>query len=235
MSVESFAALAPLLGGRVTSSSGEALPGVPVRAYRETSNITVSAYTDTNGEYSFPDWSDLSPGSHTVSIELADFVHAREERVQLTSGKTTQLDIILKSRQPLFDEATASEIAIALPGSNEMKFLLTQCSNCHSLQWALKNPHSKQEWVQIIQRMAGERRISHDTPGSSDFGQKRFLEPLAEYLTSIRGPGSSDQLPFQLRHRPTDEISTAIVVTEYDIPRGGHREPYMFRGDARFA
>ena len=57
------------------------------------------------------------------------------------------------------------------------------------------------------------------------------MEPLADYLTSIRGPGSSDEIPFKLRPRPTREASTRLVVTEYDIPRGGTWDLYRIRGD----
>ena len=231
----SFAAEAPLLNGRVIASSGRALAGIPVRAHRENSNITVSVYTDSRGEYSFPVWSDVSPGSYAVAIAVPDLEHVRREAVTLSAGKTLRLDFTLQPRQPLLSEVTAAEIVMALPGSDDQKFLLTQCSNCHSLQWALKDPHTKEDWVQIISRMAGERRISRDALGTRAYGQKRFLEPLADYLASIRGPGSSDQLPFKLRPRPTGEASTGIVVTEYDIPRGGSRELYMLRGDRRFA
>ena len=54
----SLAAEDSLLGGRITSSSGQPLAGVPVRAHRENSNIAVSVYTDSRGDYSFPAWSD---------------------------------------------------------------------------------------------------------------------------------------------------------------------------------
>jgi streptogramin lyase len=83
--------------------------------------------------------------------------------------------------------------------------------------------------------MAGERAVSRETPGTRAFGQKAYVAPLAAYLASIRGPGSSDQIPFRLRPRPTDEASTRLVVTEYDIPRGGQRDLSILRGDRRFA
>ena len=198
-SAASFGGETPLLSGRVSSSSGGSLAGIPVRAHRQNSNMTVSVYTNSRGEYSFPEWSDVAPGSYDVAIELPDFEHVNREAVLLTAEKTAPLDFTLESRQPSLSEATAAEITMALPGNNHMKSLLVQCSVCHSLQWALKNPHTKKEWVEIISRMAGQRRISRNAPGTNAYGQKRFLEPLAEYLASIRGPGSSDQLPFQLR------------------------------------
>jgi hypothetical protein len=50
-----------LLAGKVTSSAGEALAGIAVKAHRDGSPITVAVYTDAKGEYTFPAWSDLSP------------------------------------------------------------------------------------------------------------------------------------------------------------------------------
>ena len=37
-----------------------------------------------------------------------------------------------------------------------------------------------------------------------------------------------------MRPRPTDEAATRLVITEYELPRGGQWEPYMLRGDPRF-
>ena len=122
----SFAAEEPLLNGRVTASSGGALAGIPVRAHRENSNTTVSVYTNSRGEYSFPEWSDVAPGSYNVAIALPDFEHVNREAVMLSAGKTARLDFTLQSRQPSLSEATAADIVMALPGSDDQKFLLTQ-------------------------------------------------------------------------------------------------------------
>jgi PEP-CTERM motif len=58
---------------------------------------------------------------------------------------------------------------------------------------------------------------------------------MAEYLASIRGPGSPDKLPFKLRSRPTSAASTNLVYTEYDVPRGGSYDLMTTRGDRRYA
>ena len=228
------AAEASLLGGTVVSSSGQRLAGIPVRAHRENSNITVNVYTNTRGDYSFPAWSDLSPGSYAVRIELPDF-EPIQQGVSLATGKTTRLDFTLRSRRPSIVDATASDIVAALPGSDDQKHLLIQCDNCHSLQFALRTGRTEEEWTQIIRRMAGERAVSRETPGTRAFGQKKYVEPLADYLASIRGPGSSGDLPFLLRPRPTGEEASRLVITEYDVPRGGHRELSIIRGDRRYA
>jgi streptogramin lyase len=223
-----------LLEGKITSSGGAAVAAIPVRAHRDNSNMTVSVYTNSRGEYSFPAWSDLTPGTYSVAIQLPDFERVTRDGVALAAGKTTRLDLSLQPRQPTLADATASDIVAALPGTDEQKHLFIQCDNCHSLQWALKNPHTREEWGQIVRKMAG-RRGNLEKPGTKSFGQKQYLDPLADYLTSIRGPGSSDQIPFRLRPRPTAEASTRIVVTEYEIPRGGQHDIYTIRRDLRYA
>ena len=111
--------------------------------------------------------------------------------------------------------------------------LFSQCSNCHTLQWALRVPRTKEGWIEVIRKMAG-RAADRGDAGHLCVQPGQFIEPLAEYLASIRGPGSSDNIPFKQRPRPTDAASTNLVVTEYALPRGGERELYMLRGDRRF-
>jgi streptogramin lyase len=222
---------ASLLAGKVVSSTGEALAGIPIKAHRDNSPITVAVYTDLKGEYSFPAWSDLTPGSYSVGIELPDFEHAAQP-VAVVQGKPAKIDFTLKAKPLAYEDATASEIIAGLPGTDQQKVLFSQCSNCHTLQWALQAPRTKEGWVEVVKKMAG--RADRDIPGTYEFSQKQFIEPLADYLVSIRGPGSSDAIPFKQRPRPTDAASTGLVVTEYALPRGGARELYMLRGDRRF-
>jgi streptogramin lyase len=223
---------ASLLAGKVVSSTGEALAGIPVKAHRDNSPIAVAVYTDLKGEYSFPAWSDLTPGSYSVGIELPDFERAAQP-VAVSEGRLTKIDFTLKSKPLAYEDATASEIIAALPGTDQQKVLFSQCSNCHTLQWALQAGRTKEGWVAVIKKMAG-RAADRETPGTYAFSQKQFIEPLADYLVSIRGPGSSDKIPFKQRPRPTDAASANLVVTEYALPRGGARELYMLRGDRRF-
>jgi streptogramin lyase len=222
----------PLLSGKITSSTGEALAGIPIKARRASSNMIVAVYSNAKGEYSFPSWSDVTPGSYAVTVELPDFEHVNKDGVSVVAGKAAHVDFTLKSKPVAYSDATASEIIAALPGTDHQKVLFSQCSNCHSLQWALRSPRTKDEWAKVVKRMGG-RASEAVTPDTYAFSQKQFIEPLAEYLASIRGPDSTS-VPFKPRPRPTDEASTNLVVTEYDLPRGGAREVYMLRGDPRF-
>ncbi len=223
---------ASLLAGKVVSSTGEALAGIPIKAHRDNGTVTVAVYTDAKGEYSFPAWSDLTPGAYSVGVELPDFEHTAKP-VTVAEGKPANIDFTLKSKPLAYEDATASEIIAGLPGTDQQKVLFTQCSNCHTLQWALQAGRTKEGWIEIIKKMAG-RAAERESPGTYAFSQKPFVEPLAEYLESIRGPESSDKIPFKQRPRPTDAASTNLVVTEYAVPRGGARDLYLLRGDPRF-
>jgi hypothetical protein len=154
---------ASLLTGRVVSSTGEALAGIPIKAHRDNSALTVAVYTDAKGEYSFPTWSDLTPGSYSVGIELPDFEHTAQP-VAVSEGKPAKIDFTLKSKPLAYEDATASEIIAGLPGTDQQKTLFSQCSNCHTLQWALLSPRTKEGWVEIIKKMAG-RAAERETPG----------------------------------------------------------------------
>src|SRR5947208_14752718 len=109
-----MAAEQSLLSGRVVSANGQALAGVPVRSHRQNSNIAVTVYTHSSGEYSFPGWSDLSAGSHAVTIDLPDFEPAKRDAVTLFAGKTSRVDFSLQPRRPSIADATAAEIVAAL-------------------------------------------------------------------------------------------------------------------------
>src|SRR4051794_2801982 len=98
-----------LLAGKVVSSTGEALAGIPIKAHRDNSPITVAVYTDAKGEYSFPTWSNLTPGSYSVAVELPDFERIAQP-VAVSEGKAAKIDFTLKSKQLAYEDATTSEI-----------------------------------------------------------------------------------------------------------------------------
>src|SRR5579872_1930567 len=141
---------APLLRGHVTSLDGAPLAGIPVKAHLAGSNITVSVYSDKNGDYDFPVWSDVKPGAWTVKVEMPDFAQAAKDGVTLANGKTARVNLTLKSKPVDYNDATASEIIAGLPGTDQQKVLFSQCSNCHTLQWALQAGRTKEDWIRVI-------------------------------------------------------------------------------------
>src|SRR5262245_12233396 len=164
----------PLLAGKVISSTGEALAGIPIKAHRDNSPITVAVYTDAKGEYSFPTWSQLAPGAYSVAVDLPDFERAARPAA-LAEGKLAKVDFTLKAKPLAYEDATNSEIVAALPGTDQQKVLFSQCGNCHTLQWALAVPRDKDDWIRVIKKMAGRAAEDH-TPGTYAFSQQQCIE-----------------------------------------------------------
>jgi hypothetical protein len=76
------------LGGRVSSTDGQPLPGVSVTASSEALQGTRQGVTDINGVYSLPG---LPPGSYVVKFEL-DGMSAVERRAALSLGGVTAVN-----------------------------------------------------------------------------------------------------------------------------------------------
>lgn len=77
------------LTGRVTDSSGAALPGVTVTLSSPRLTGTFTAVTDGTGQYTFPA---LPPGTYEMRFELAGFESRTEPSVELKTGDITSLD-----------------------------------------------------------------------------------------------------------------------------------------------
>src|SRR5579863_10414432 len=85
-----------VMRGRVTSSDGKPLEGVPVSARAEGQTVTTAVYTDRDGRYFFPP---LAPpqqdGAYKVWSQAVGFEISRAE-TKLTAGKTVELNLVLK-------------------------------------------------------------------------------------------------------------------------------------------
>ena len=82
--------------------------------------------------------------------------------------------------------------------------------------------------------MAGERAVSRETPGTRAFRPEKVCRAAGRISRFDSRTGFLDLIPFQLRPRPTGEAAARLVVTEYDVPRGGNRDLSIIRGDRRF-
>lgn len=80
------------IAGRVTDSSGGALPGVTVTVLNENTGLTVTRVTDGNGAYVF---TNLPVGRYTVSTELEGFRKAQRTGIELTADGRESADFSL--------------------------------------------------------------------------------------------------------------------------------------------
>jgi hypothetical protein len=73
--------------GEVTDASGAALPGATVKVLDETDRVSAQAIADARGRYTV---AGLTPGTYTVTFELAGFQASRDEDVEVGPGEQTQ-------------------------------------------------------------------------------------------------------------------------------------------------
>lgn len=217
------------LSGYIQSPQGEPLAGIPIRAHLQDSNIAVTVFTNKEGHYYYRN---LRPGNYKVDVELAGFESIQEESINIAPTGRAKLDLTLQPKEPSLEELTTAEILLAMPGTDKLKVEAADCSDCHSLQFALRKKRSRDEWLQIIEKMRG---ITSSGAMHSAENIKKTLaithdinRELADFFASVRGP-DSPPIPYKIFPRPTEEASTSAVITEYRIPRGAI--PATFRGN----
>src|SRR4029077_17553280 len=81
------------IGGRVTDSSGAALPGVSAEATRTAMQGTRTAVTDSTGAYRL---SLLPPGDYSIAFRLEGFAAETRRPIAVSLDKETPLDLTLK-------------------------------------------------------------------------------------------------------------------------------------------
>src|SRR5262245_29866707 len=85
-------ALRSKVEGTITDTTGAMLPGVTVTLTETTRNQIQTATTDTSGAYAF---SNLAPGTYTVTAELAGFIKMVSQPITLGSAANAKADLTL--------------------------------------------------------------------------------------------------------------------------------------------
>jgi virginiamycin B lyase len=213
------------LVGKVMSDREGLMEGVLVSAKRDGSTITTTVVTNARGEYSFPA-SRLEPGQYTLSTRAAGYALESAPNVSLVPDNTAVADLKLKPEKPRPDQISNAEWLISAPGGDEIKRLMLNCTDCHTLQRVFQSRHTEADFLKVFERMGGYY------PGASDMQPQRLAgehrrppvpaamqQKFAEYLASINLNGRSEP-PFEIKvlDRPKGR-STRVIITEYDLPR----------------
>ena len=210
------------LMGTVKSLDGKPMEGVAVSAQGQGKTFSTSVYTNRDGEYYFPP---LDAGQYRIWAQAVGFEAARSEQA-ISPGKRIQQNFTLKPLQDFQKQLSAVEWMNSLPADTPQdrrmsRVILYSCSTCHVTGFMLSKRFDAAGWGIIIDFM-----IKNFTgPDSLDRrGIEAYKDELVEYLTRIRGP---QPYPWKLKPLPraTGE-ATAIVVTEYALPRGNKPEDY---------
>src|ERR1700704_4699608 len=215
----------PALRGTVASDREGPMEGVLVSAKKDGSTITVTVVTNSKGEYSFPA-SRLESGQYTLTIRAAGYALDVAPKVNLTHGNISIANLKLSPAQPRPDQIANAEWLMSAPGADEIKRLMLNCTDCHTLQRVFESRHDEAAFLKVFERMGGYY------PGASDMQPQRLVgghrgpavtagleQKFAEYLASINLNGRSTH-PFEVKQLPRPKgRATKVVITEYDLPR----------------
>jgi streptogramin lyase len=211
------------LTGTVSSDAEGRMEGVVVTANKPGSIVQVSVTTDSQGRYSFPE-SRLEPGEYTISIRAVGYDIGSPTKATVESEKTATTDIKLNRTKNLASQLTNAEWMMSIPGTEEQKAMLLNCTSCHTVERIMRSTHDSDEWTQVITRMRGYGAVSQPIKPQRMLDAERSGTPeqyrkMADYLATIN-LSTVDHWQYQLKTlpRPTGRDTHAIV-TEYDMGR----------------
>ena len=209
--------------GKVSSDAEGAMEGVVVTAHREGSTVSISVTTDSKGHYAFPE-SRLEPGHYTLAIRAVGYDLSKSAGTDVVGESTSKVDLKLQPTKDLASQLTNAEWMMSIPGTEQQKSALLDCTSCHTLERIVKSTHDADEWTHVISRMKGYGAVSQPVKPQPMLDRSRAGSPdefhkMAEYLAAIN-LSATDKWTYPLKTlpRPTGE-STRAIVTEYDVGR----------------
>jgi streptogramin lyase len=213
----------PALTGTVSSEAEGNMEGVVVTAAQPGSIVRVSVTTDAQGRYAFPQ-NRLLPGEYTISIRAVGYELDAPTKLMVEAEKTTTTDIKLKKTNNLASQLTNAEWMMSIPGTEEQKAALLNCTGCHTLERIMRSTHDSDEWTHVISRMMGYGAVSQPIKPQPMLDRARAGKPeqyrkIADYLATIN-LSSADHWNYELKTLPRPKgRDTRAIVTEYDMLR----------------
>ena len=211
------------LTGQVISEAEGAMEGVVVTAHKDGSIVSVSVTTDARGWYTFPE-SKLEPGEYKIAIRAVGYDISAPTTVDVVAEKTATADIKLKKTRNLASQLSNAEWMMSIPGNDEQKAMLLDCTGCHTLERVVRSTHNVDEWMQVITRMKGYAFVSTPLKPQRMLDETRAGKPedyreMAEYLATIN-LSAVDRWDYPLKTLPRPSgRATRAIVTEYDMKR----------------
>ena len=211
------------LTGQVISEAEGAMEGVVVTAHKDGSIVSVSVTTDARGRYAFPE-NKLVPGEYKITIRAVGYEIGLPTTADVVAEKTVTADIKLKKTRNLASQLSNAEWMMSIPGTEEQKAMLLDCTGCHTLERIVRSTHDADEWTQVITRMKGYAFVSTPLKPQRMLDETRAGKPedyrkMAEYLATINLSAVDKwDYPLKTLSRPSGR-ATRAVVTEYDMKR----------------
>jgi virginiamycin B lyase len=211
------------LTGTVSSAAEGNMEGVVVTAAQPGSIVRVSVTTDAQGRYAFPQ-NRLVPGEYTLSIRAVGYDIDTPTKATVEAEKTTTADIKLKKTKNLASQLSNAEWMVSIPGTEEQKATLLNCTGCHTLERIMRSTHDSDEWTHVISRMMGYGAVSQPIKPQPMLDKARAGKPeqyrqMADYLATIN-LSSVDRWQYELKTLPRPKgRDTRVIITEYDMVR----------------
>jgi streptogramin lyase len=212
------------ISGSVSSAEEGAMEGVVVSARRDGATITISVVTDAQGHFSFPS-ARLEPGHYTLKMRAAGYDLDGSPSADVAAGRAATADLKLKKTRNLSAQLTNAEWMLSMPGSEEQKKFLLNCTGCHTLERIVKSTHDADEFIQIFRRMSGYYPGSTPTHPQKLYGnfmrnrdRGDDVNKTAVWLAGINlSQQQTWEWPLKTLPRLTGK-STHVIITEYDLP-----------------
>lgn len=211
------------LTGIVSSAAEGPMEGVDVSAKRAGSTITTTVITDATGHYRFPA-SRLAPGSYALSIRAAGYDLAGPKSASIVAGKPLTANLRLQKTANLADQISNAEWIISIPGTDEQKAQVLDCTGCHTLQRVVDSYHNADDFQNnVLPRMENyanqtfwlkPQAFNNGRAGRGGFVNAQF----AAYLATINQSSGERKWPLKTLPR-LKGASTHVIITMYDLPR----------------
>ena len=214
-----------VLTGQVSSAEEGLMEGVVISAKKEGSTISIGVVTDAQGRYAFPA-ARLEPGKYTLKARAAGYELDGARTAEVGAGKAATSDIKLKKVKNLAPTLTNAEWLTSMPGTDEQKKFLLNCTGCHTLERIVKSSYDADGFMQIFERMGNYY------PGSTPLKPQRLggtatrmregrggdARKTAEWLASIN-LSEQQSWSWSLKTQPRlTGKATKVIFTEYDLP-----------------
>jgi virginiamycin B lyase len=221
------AASAQALTGTVTSAQEGAMEGVIVTAKKDGAHISVSVVSNEKGQYSFPA-DRLEPGHYSIKIRATGYIDGDRPQADIVVGKTATTDLKLTKTDNIAPQLTSAEWLASMPGTDEQKAFLQDCTTCHTLIRPLSSGFTADDFMKIIPRMGTyapgsqpqrPQKLLPGPRGNRGIVDAAKVRQAAEYLASVNLSKSETwNYPLIAFPRPKGR-ATHVIITSYDLPR----------------
>ena len=108
----------------------------------------------------------------------------------MAAGQEAKSDLKLRKVADLSRHLTNAEWLMSMPGTEEQKKFLLNCTGCHTLERIMRSSHNVEAWTQVVWRMRGYGPVSQPIKPQRMLDETRAGNPeqyrrVAEYLATI--------------------------------------------------